>query len=426
MKKLKRLVCALLAAITVFSVLPASTVTTYAAQSFTDVPIGAYYEDAVQWAKTNGITSGTSATTYSPLNNVTRCQMLTFIWGMAGKNTSYGSEASVFTDVPADAYYRNAVGWAKHFGIAGGKTPTTFCPNDTITIAEAIVFMYKAYSKINGAGKATGAGQLQSISGSPYYKEAFNWANGKGYLATIPNFMALNKFNKDTVVNRGMAMYLLWEMKTGMYQNSRVDKMMNRAQYYCYNAYTAADFDFDTDWCEKFVGQCAMEAGMTGYRDSGCPIPESNPYLGEAGETIWRLLRRGNMYMPNEILQGSAWSNWRTRVTEYDPELELDKAKEIGLKFMPRRGDIFFVQKGGYTTIFGDDWFSHVGFVTKAEPAGNGKVRIYTIEGNTSGDPNASEYWRTSRVDTGVYVVNLATGKVDDSSWNILGFGRIS
>ncbi len=74
----------------------------------------------------------------------------------------------------------------------------------------------------------------------------------------------------------------------------------------------------------------------------------------------------------------------------------------------------------------GSEWFSHVGFVTKAESLGNGKVRIYTIEGNTSGNEYADEYWKTSRVDTGKYVVNLATGEVDDNSWNILGFGRIS
>lgn len=439
MKKLKRLVCALLAVLTVFSILPTAAFASTRRpmiddswmDAFTDIPIGAYYESAVQWAKDLKITSGTTETTFSPQNYVSRCQMLMFIWVLAGSDRSYGNYAAPFTDVSDDAYYRDAVGWAVHRKITSGTSETTFSPDNAITWEQAITFVYKAFSESNSV-QPTEAGKLASYSCASYAEPAYKWANNHQYLAGIPEFAEHSEFVGGDFVTRGMAIYLLWEMTTGEYLTSRIEKMVSWAE----NQKNKTWYDFNneyknyvtwkaTDWCELFVGLCAWKYNMTGFRASGCPIPESNPYLGEAGETIWRLLGRNNMYMPSEILNDSEWYNWRTRVSMSDLDFKLDKAIEIDSRFMPRRGDIFFVQKGGYNTILSDCWCGHVGIVTDAKPV-NGKVKIYTIEGNTSGDEYASEYWKTSKVDTGVYVVDPATGKIDGMNWTIFGFGRIS
>ena len=108
---------------------------------FTDVPDGAYYYDAVGWAVANGITNGTSPTTFSPENYCTRAQMVTFLWRYSGSPEASGSS---FTDVKADAYYATAVAWADREGITLGTSSTTFSPNTSCTRGQIVTFLYRA------------------------------------------------------------------------------------------------------------------------------------------------------------------------------------------------------------------------------------------------------------------------------------------
>ena len=94
-----------------------------AVNPFTDVSTGAYYYDAVLWAVANGVTNGTTATTFSPDATVTRAQMVTFLWRAHGAPRADG--ANPFTDVSAGAYYYDAVLWAVANGITNGTTATT-------------------------------------------------------------------------------------------------------------------------------------------------------------------------------------------------------------------------------------------------------------------------------------------------------------
>ena len=107
---------------------------------FTDVSASAYYYEAVLWAAEQGITSGTSATTFSPDTTVTRGQTATFLWRYAGSPAASGSS---FTDVAADAYYANAVAWALNEGITNGTTATTFSPSSSCTRAQIVTFLYR-------------------------------------------------------------------------------------------------------------------------------------------------------------------------------------------------------------------------------------------------------------------------------------------
>ena len=105
--------------------------------TFTDVPASAYYYDAVYWAVENGVTNGTSATTFSPDASCTRAQMVTFLWRAAG-SPEPESTVNPFTDVSASAYYYDAVLWAVEQGITNGTSATTFGPDATVTRGQTV------------------------------------------------------------------------------------------------------------------------------------------------------------------------------------------------------------------------------------------------------------------------------------------------
>ena len=112
---------------------------------FTDVPRGSYYETAVLWAVENGITRGTSDTTFSPEETCTRAQIVTFLW-RSRKSPAAGS-VNPFTDVKSDAYYTDAVLWAVKESVTSGTTAATFSPDENCTRAQIVTFIYRALAK---------------------------------------------------------------------------------------------------------------------------------------------------------------------------------------------------------------------------------------------------------------------------------------
>ena len=107
---------------------------------FSDVSKNDYFHDAVEWAVDKGITSGTSATTFSPNATVTRGQTVTFLWRAAGSPAASGSS---FSDVSADAYYAQAVAWVVKENIAAGTSASTFSPDAPCTRALIVAFLYR-------------------------------------------------------------------------------------------------------------------------------------------------------------------------------------------------------------------------------------------------------------------------------------------
>ena len=112
--------------------------------AFTDVKSGAYYEKAVAWAVENKVTTGTSATTFSPDATVTRGQSVTVLW--KANNSPAAEGTSAFTDVAAGVYYAPAVAWAVEKGVTSGMSATTFAPNSNCTRAQIVTFLYRAAS----------------------------------------------------------------------------------------------------------------------------------------------------------------------------------------------------------------------------------------------------------------------------------------
>ena len=115
------------------------------AMPFEDVLNGSYYYEAVLWAVENGITVGTSATTFSPELTCSRAHIVTFLWRAA--NSPSAKTANPFTDVAADAYYIDAVLWVVKHKITVGTTLSTFSPDEGCTRAQIVTFLYRAHSK---------------------------------------------------------------------------------------------------------------------------------------------------------------------------------------------------------------------------------------------------------------------------------------
>ena len=151
------------------------TTVTPPSTGFMDVPASAYYADAVKWAVEKGITTGTSATTFSPEASCTRAQMVTFLWRAAGSPAPKAT-TTAFTDLDKSAYYYDAVLWAVEQGITTGTSATTFSPNATVTRGQTVTFLYR----FAGQPAVSGSSSFTDVNSSDYYAAAVQWAKEQG------------------------------------------------------------------------------------------------------------------------------------------------------------------------------------------------------------------------------------------------------
>ncbi len=124
------------------------------ADDFTDVPAGAYYHGAVCWAVEKGVTNGVSATEFAPASTVTRAQAVTFLWRAAGKpapTSSVNPFEDVKKGENTDWYY-DAVLWAVEKGITNGTSATTFSPDDPVTRGQMATFLWRTLGKPGDTG----------------------------------------------------------------------------------------------------------------------------------------------------------------------------------------------------------------------------------------------------------------------------------
>ena len=129
---------------------------------FVDVATGSYYEDAVDWAVENGITKGTDDTHFSPDGICTRAQAVTFLWRASG-SPEPETRTMPFTDVPVGSYYYDAVLWAVENGITKGTSDTTFSPNMTCSRAQIVAFLWRS-EKSPAAGTANPFADVKSTA----------------------------------------------------------------------------------------------------------------------------------------------------------------------------------------------------------------------------------------------------------------------
>ena len=141
---------------------------------FTDVHAEDYYYDAVLWAAQEGVTGGTSDTLFAPNAGCTRAQAVTFLWRAAGSPEP--KTLSSFADVPADAYYAKAVAWAVENGVAKGVSETAFAPDTSCTRAQIVTFLWRAQQSPASGGE----NPFADVPADAYYAQAVAWAVENG------------------------------------------------------------------------------------------------------------------------------------------------------------------------------------------------------------------------------------------------------
>ena len=155
------------------SLLPVSAL----AAGFSDVPQGAYYEDAVDWAVENNITAGTSGMEFSPDETCTRAQAVTFLWRANSQPSA--AESNPFADVAASSYYNEAVQWAVTNNITSGASPNAFDPDAPVTRAQVVTFLYRNA----GSPSVCGSAPFADVLTGAYYRDTVCWAVMQGITA---------------------------------------------------------------------------------------------------------------------------------------------------------------------------------------------------------------------------------------------------
>ena len=148
---------------------------TFAPKEFEDVAADAWYHDAVQWAVICGVTEGTSDTAFSPQKTCTRAEAVTFLWRAAGAPAPTVTE-NPFGDVPEDAYYRDAVLWAVERKITNGTAAGAFSPDEQCTRAQIAAFLFRAAESPETAGDLP----FVDVPARAYYADAVRWAVEQG------------------------------------------------------------------------------------------------------------------------------------------------------------------------------------------------------------------------------------------------------
>ena len=174
-----------------------------AVNTFTDVNDSDWFYRSVIWAKENGITGGTSDTTFSPNNDCTRAQVVTFLWAANGKPEPT-STINPFTDVKASDWYCKAVLWAVEKGITGGTSPTTFSPNSTCTRAQIVTFLYAA----QGRPAISSGSTFTDVNNSDWFAAPVIWAGEKGVTGGIGN----NQFGPNNNCTRAQVVTFLYKV----------------------------------------------------------------------------------------------------------------------------------------------------------------------------------------------------------------------
>ena len=169
---------------------------------FVDIDKNAYYYNAVLWAVERDVTKGKSETTFDPSGTCTRAQTVTFLWRFAGSPETHADNP--FLDVGSDAYYYKAVLWAVEQGITNGKSATSFSPDDTVSRAQAVTFLYR----MRGATSVDGNRSFSDVAHNSYYEKAVSWAVQN----SITNGKSSTIFAPDDYCSRGQIVTFLYRL----------------------------------------------------------------------------------------------------------------------------------------------------------------------------------------------------------------------
>ena len=170
---------------------------------FSDVPASAWYNDAVGWAVEEGVAEGTGDGIFSPDAGCTCAQIVTFIWRMAG-SPEPSETSDAFHDLPEDAYYYDAMLWANEKGIISGTSEVTLSPDGPCTRAQAVTMLWRYAGADDGY-----TGYFTDVPETAYYYQAVGWAINR-YVA---DGTTLLEFGPDLPCTRAQIVTMLYRMQ---------------------------------------------------------------------------------------------------------------------------------------------------------------------------------------------------------------------
>ena len=171
---------------------------------FTDVVKTAYYYNAVEWAVANKVTSGTTATTFSPNSTCTRAQVVAFLWNLNGKPEPKATN-NPFTDMKSTDWCYKAVMWAVENKITSGTTATTFSPNAKCNRAQIVAFLWN----MNGKPTVTATNNFTDVKSTDWCYKAIMWAVQN----KITSGTSATTFSPNQVCTRAQVVTFLWNME---------------------------------------------------------------------------------------------------------------------------------------------------------------------------------------------------------------------
>lgn len=200
-KRLTVLLAALIFLLTVIILMPMGTaVSATQTDSFTDVPADAFYYDAVNWAVEQNITQGMGAGQFRPGATCNRAQVVTFLWRLDGKPATAGE--NIFTDVEIDSWYDDAVMWAVEQNITNGIGGSLFQPDGTCNRAQIVTFLWR-YA---GKPSANAENPFTDVEEGSWYADAVAWAVENG----ITTGLSQTSFGPNEPCNRAQVVTFLY------------------------------------------------------------------------------------------------------------------------------------------------------------------------------------------------------------------------
>ena len=170
---------------------------------FVDVPEDSFYIESVLWAVEEGITTGLDATHFGPTTACNRAQVVTFLWRAAGAPEPTITE-NPFVDVPADAFYYNAVLWAVENGITTGISPDHFNPTGQCNRAQVVTFLWRAMGEPEASNAVSSFTDVTDPDA--FYYDAVLWAVENG----ITTGVDATHFGPTTACNRAQVVTFLY------------------------------------------------------------------------------------------------------------------------------------------------------------------------------------------------------------------------
>jgi streptogramin lyase len=179
-----------------------ATMATFSPHGFSDVSATAFFQDGVEWARSFGLVNGFPNGTYRPRDPVLRGQVANMLWNLM--DAPEGSPPHGFVDVPANAFFREGLDWAKAEGLVNGFPGNRYRPNDAVNRGQLVNMLWNLVGRPEGSPPHG----FSDVPANAFYGPALDWAKAQGLVNGFPG----NRYKPTDPVNRGQIASILYNL----------------------------------------------------------------------------------------------------------------------------------------------------------------------------------------------------------------------